>query len=116
MFTPNTEVIPESDFMSDNNGLHMFWGDGEIDVENALDFVNSSERSFFAKVNLIEMDIIHTFQLWLKLGIAAKIQWNELAVGEKDTWASLQIAFENKLPEKLYLQFEWQCHKMGKLP
>ncbi|KAF8153332.1 hypothetical protein B0H34DRAFT_800549 [Crassisporium funariophilum] len=92
---------PETDPMSNNNGLRMFWGDGEIDGENAQDFINGVERSFLAKVNLSEADKVRTFELWLKLGRAAKSWWNSLAVDEKDTWAHLRVAFEKKWPEKL---------------
>jgi len=87
--------------MSDNNGLRMFWGDGEIDGENAQDFINGVERSFLAKANLSEADKVRTFELWLKSGRAAKIWWNGLAAEEKDNWAHLRVAFEKKWPEKL---------------
>ena len=87
--------------MSDNNGLHMFWGDGEINGENAQDFINGVEHSFLAKVNLSEADKVHTFKLWLKSGRAAKIWWNGLAAEKKDNWAHLQVAFKKKWPEKL---------------
>ena len=50
------------------------------------------------------MDKVRTFKLWLKLGHAAKIWWNGLVVGEKDTWVNLHIAFEKKWPEKLIME------------
>ncbi|KDR76749.1 hypothetical protein GALMADRAFT_139637 [Galerina marginata CBS 339.88] len=87
--------------MSDNNGLRMFWGDGEVDGENAQDFINGVERSFLAKANLSEADKVRTFELWLKSGRAAKIWYNALKAGEKDNWDNLRTAFEKKWPEKM---------------
>ena len=92
--TPDMEVIPNSDFMANNNGLHMFWGNGEIDGENVQDFINGIEHSILAKANLSEVDKVCTFELWLKSGRAAKIWWNRLAAGEKDNWAHLRVAFK----------------------
>jgi hypothetical protein len=87
--------------MSDSNGLRVFWGDGEVDGENPQDFINGVKRSFLAKENLTEADNVHTFELWLKSGRAAKIWWNGLAPEEKNTWAHLRAVFEKKWPEKL---------------
>ena len=87
--------------MADNNGLCMFWGDGKIDGKNMQDLINGVECSFLAKANLSEVDKVCTFELWLKLGRAAKIWWNGLAAGEKDNWAHLQVTFKKKWPEKL---------------
>ena len=82
----------------------MFWGDGEVDGENAQDFINGIEHSFLAKVNLSEADKVRTFELWLKSGRAAKIWWNGLAAEEKDNWAHLWVAFKKKWPEKLIME------------
>ena len=79
----------------------MFWGDGKINGKNTQDFINGVEHSFLAKANLSEADKVCTFELWSKLGRAAKIWWNRLAAGEKDNWAHLQVAFKKKWPEKL---------------
>ncbi|KIM35495.1 hypothetical protein M413DRAFT_32445 [Hebeloma cylindrosporum] len=87
--------------MSSNNGASMFWGDGEIDGENPQDFINGVERSFLVKVGLTEADRVRLFELSLKSGRAAKIWWNGLEAGEKDTWVNLRAAFEKRWPEKL---------------
>ncbi|PPQ72578.1 hypothetical protein CVT25_006547 [Psilocybe cyanescens] len=99
---PNSpQLVYIADYMSDSNGLRMFWGDGEVDGENAQDFINGVERSFLAKPNLSEKDKVRTFELWLKSGRAAKTWWNGLAAEEKDSWEHLRAAFEKKWPEKL---------------
>jgi len=79
----------------------MFWGDGEQEGENPQDFMNGLKLAFMQKAAAVdEANKIKTFLLKLKVGSMAKEWFNGLKATEKDTWAHLQTAFEERWPEK----------------
>ena len=62
----------------------MFWGDSEQEEENPQDFMNGLKLAFMQKA-----------------GSIAKEWFDGLKAMEKNTWAHLQTAFEERWPEKM---------------